>query len=109
MQYHLLKTDGVWTFRQEGSPDVLFTAETKAEATDKMQDYMESRDGDVVIHRADGRIQRHRSYPNESGSGGLSATAWSIIGVVAVAAITAASVVYYYRDSIPTSRLRLPR
>jgi hypothetical protein len=111
MQYHLLRTDGVWQFRKAGSPEALFDAETKVEAMDKMQDYMESREGDVVIHKTDGEIQQHRTYParSESGSNGLSATAWSIIGVVAVAAVTAASVVYYYRDAIPTSRLRLPR
>lgn len=111
MQYHLLKADGVWQFREEGSPDALFAAETKVEAMDKMQDFMDSREGNVLVHKADGEIQQHRSYAPEAGSGpgGLSATTWSIIGVVAVAALTAAGVVYYYRDSIPTDRLRLPR
>lgn len=108
MRYHLLKSDGVWQFREEGSADALFAAETKAEAMDQMQDYMDSREGDVLVHKADGEIQQHRSYPTASQqrSDGLSTTAWSIIGVVAVAALTAASVVYYYRESIPTDRLR---
>ena len=111
MQYHLLKADGEWQFREESSPEAIFAAETKAEALDQMQDYMESRDGNVVIHKADGQIQQHRSYPSETGSqsGILGKTAWSIIGVAAVAALTAASVVYYYRDSIPTDRLRFSR
>ena len=108
MQYHLLKADGIWQFREESSPEALFAAETKIEALDKMQDFMDSREGSVVVHKADGEIQQHRTYTVESGSrpGGLGTTTWSIIGVVAVAALTAASVVYYYRDSIPTDRLR---
>lgn len=110
MQYHLLKENGEWQLREEGSADALFAAETKAEALDKLNDYMDSREGSVSVHKADGQIQEHRNFENESKSllaNTLSVTRWSVIGVVAVAALTAAGVAYYFRDSIPTNKLRL--
>lgn len=112
MQYHLLKEDGEWQLREEGSSDSIFTTETKADALEKLSDYMDSRDGSVAVHTIDGRIQEHRSFEKESESSfvnGVSVTRWSLIGVAAVAALTAAGVAYYFRGSIPTDRLRLPR
>lgn len=108
MEYHLLKADGEWHFREANSPDALFSAETKLEAMDRMQDYMESRDGDVMIHKANGEFQSQRRYASEPETATVSPTVrnWGIFGVVAVAAITAASVVWYYRGSIPVDRLR---
>jgi hypothetical protein len=109
MNYHLLKDDGEWQLREQGSRDVVFAAETKSEALQKLTDYMDSRDGSVSVHTVDGRIQEHRSYANEGDTwlaGMHNVTKWSIIGVAAVAAVTAAGVAWYFRAAIPTERLR---
>jgi hypothetical protein len=107
MEYHLLKDNGEWQLRKEGSKKAIIAAQTKAEAIDKMRDYMESKDGSVAIHSINGEIQEHRAYsPDEDSGRMVSKKTLGIAGVVAVAAITAACVVYYYRDVIPVKRLR---
>ncbi len=108
MQYHLLKTNGAWQMRESGSEEPLYSARTKADALEALQDYMDDHEGSVTIHRADGSFQENRRYGADEGSGGLGGKAWSIIGVVAVAAATAAAVTWKFRDRIPTDRLRLP-
>lgn len=115
MNYHLLKTEGEWRLREEGSSNDEFAAETKAAALEQLGDFMESREGYVVVHRADGSIQEHRDYTREpqarsrnaKDSGGLSKRTWGLIGVITAAAVTAASLAYIFRDSIPTERLRI--
>ncbi len=110
MEYHLLKEDGEWQLREQGSREALLAARTKNEAIEKMRDYMDSRDGSVAIHTVDGQIQEHRTYEAGDETGyWVKPKTLGIIGVVAVAAITAACVVYYYRDAIPVKRMRMPR
>ena len=102
--YHLVKADGEWRLRQEGSGKEIFSAETKEAALEKLGDYMESREGNVVVHKVDGAIQEHRSYgrleENED-QGGLSKRTWGIIGLVTATAVTLASLAYVFRDNIP--------
>ena len=112
MEYHLLKENGEWQLREEGSSDPVFAAETKADALEKLNDYMDSREGSVTVHKVDGQFQERREFANESRSliaNSPRVTRWSVIGVAAVAAITAACVAYYYRGSIPMERLRFSR
>lgn len=106
--YHLVKADGEWRLREEGSGKEVYTAETKEAALEKLGDYMEDREGNVVVHKVDGAIQEHRSYGREEADDdrGLSRRAWSIIGVVTASAVTLASLAYVFRDRIPTDRLR---
>jgi hypothetical protein len=106
MNYHLLKANGEWRLREEGSKNDIYTTETKAAALKKLSEYMESAEGEVLVHKADGAIQEHRTYLADE-QGGLSKKGWSIIGVVTAVAITAASLAYVFRDSIPVDRLRL--
>jgi hypothetical protein len=109
MNYHLLKADGEWRLREEGTNKDLFATDTKADAIEKLSDYMDSREGNVVVHKADGAIQRHHSYYREEESGddgGLSRRTWGIIGAVTATAVTLASLAYVFRDSIPTDRMR---
>lgn len=109
MNYHLLKENGEWRLREEGSGSDLYTAQTKAAALEKLNEYMESSEGEVLVHKADGEIQEHRTYPRnrQDEDQGLSKKAWAVIGVVTAAAVTAASLAYVFRDSIPTDRLRI--
>jgi len=110
MEYELTKKDGQWQLTEEGSSQAILAADTKAEAIDRMRDYMHSHGGSVAIHTASGEYQEHRSYTAESGRDYLpSNKTLGIFGVVAVAAVTAACVAWYYRDSIPVERLRLSR
>ena len=107
MNYHLLKAGDEWRLREEGSDDDLFSTETKSEAIEKLSDYMESREGNVVVHKADGAIQLHRSYSSEqqaNGNSGLSTRTWGILGAVTATAVTLASLAYVFRGSIPTDR-----
>lgn len=107
MEYHLVKESGEWQLREQGSREALLAADTKSEAIDKLQDYMDSREGSVAIHGVDGRIREHRSYsPSEGPQRFVRPRTLGIIGVVALAAATAACVAWYYRDQIPTDRLR---
>ena len=109
MNYHLLKAEGEWRLREEGSNDDLFKTETKSDAIEKLSDYMDSREGHVVVHKADGAIQLHRSYPGDNQSdksSGLSKRSWGIIGAVTATAVTLASLAYVFRGSIPIDRFR---
>ena len=107
MEYHLVKEEGEWQLREQGSREALLAADTKSEAIDKVRDFMEAREGSVAIHGIDGRIQEHRAYtPSEEPERFVRPRTLGIIGVVAIAAATAACVAWYYRDAIPTDRLR---
>jgi hypothetical protein len=115
MEYHLVKNEGEWQLHKQGSTEPLVSAETKAEAIDRMRDYMYTEGGSVVIHSTNGEIQEHRRYaPTDDNSWterhlGVTGKSLGIFGVVAVAAVTAACVAFYYRDRLPLERLRLPR
>lgn len=107
MNYHLLKANGEWRLREEGSNDDLFRTETKSDAIAKLSDYMDSREGHVVVHKADGAIQLHRSFSSDEQAdknSGLSKRTWGIIGAVTATAVTLASLAYVFRGSIPTDR-----
>lgn len=108
MQYHLLKANGKWQLRESGSDEAVYSASTKADALEALQDYMDDHDGSVTIHRADGSFQENRRYSTDASSSSLSGKAWGIVGTVAVAASTAALVAWKFRDRLPVDRLRLP-
>ena len=115
MEYHLVKNEGEWQLHKQGSSEPLVSADTKADAIDRMRDYMYTEGGSVAIHSINGEIQEHRHYePTDDGSWaerhiGVSKKSLGIFGVIAIAAVTAACVAVLYRDRIPMDRLRLPR
>lgn len=98
MQYHLLPDDDNWQLREEGSSDPVFTAKTKAEALDKLESYMDSREGSVVVQKGDGQIQEHRNFDGTALSEPAEAptmTRWGVIGAAALMAITVAVLAMY--------------
>lgn len=114
MNYHLSLKENEWRLEKEGSNKAVIAAATKSEALEKTADYMDGRDGAVFIHKKNGQFEQSRKYSAGDGQtqktfGPLTPKTWSILGIVAVAAATAAGVVYYYRNSIPLDRLRLDR
>lgn len=104
MQYHLLKADGEWQLREEGTSDALFGVKTKDEALDKLNDYMSSRDGSVAVHKTNGEIQEHRTYTDAETEGASRGNGWAFVGVAAVAVVAVAGAAWYFRGSIPTDR-----
>ena len=98
MQYHLLPDDDNWELREEGANEAVFTADTKAEALDKLESYMDSREGSVVVHKDDGQIQEHRTFDGTETSQPAEASTmarWGVIGAAALMAITAAGLAIY--------------
>ena len=100
MHYYLSKSNGKWLLREEGSIEAVFAADTKTEALDKLEEHMKTQDGSMSVYTAGGSINEHRNFQGERKHWDVSK--WSVIGVVAVAALTAVGVVFYFRDSIPT-------
>ncbi|NYS80124.1 DUF2188 domain-containing protein [Halomonas glaciei] len=65
-KYDISKDDKGWRFGKEGSDRALRRADTKADATDKMRDYMKDKEGSVKIRKQDGTYQEERTYPRSS-------------------------------------------
>lgn len=61
-KYHLEKKNGDWRLRKAGSNRALLKADTKQLAILGMREYMETHDGSVRIHKANGRVQEERTY-----------------------------------------------
>jgi len=64
-KYHVSKRKNEpWRFKQEGAKRVIATADTKAEAMEKMRDFMHAgHEGSVRIHKEKGAFQEERTYP----------------------------------------------
>ena len=61
-RYHLERKNDAWRLRKAGSNRALVKADTKGLAILEMQGYMETHEGSVRIHKANGRIQEERTY-----------------------------------------------
>jgi hypothetical protein len=61
-KYHLEKKDEDWRLRKAGSNRAVVKADTKELAILGMRRYMETHEGSVRIHKANGRIQEDRTY-----------------------------------------------
>jgi hypothetical protein len=61
-RYHLEKKNEGWRLRKAGSNRAVVKADTKGLAILGMQGYMETHEGSVRIHKANGRIQAERTY-----------------------------------------------
>lgn len=62
-KYHLAQKGDKWRLEKAKSNRAVVSADTKAEAMDKMQNYMKTHSGSVRIHKQDGTIQEERTYP----------------------------------------------
>jgi hypothetical protein len=61
-KYHLEKKNETWRLRKAGSNRAVVKADTKELAILGMRGYMETHEGSVRIHKANGRIQEDRTY-----------------------------------------------
>ena len=62
-RYHLWKKSDEWRLVKAGlNHRAVVKADTKAVAILEMQGYMQSREGSVRIHKANGRVQEERMY-----------------------------------------------
>ncbi len=61
-KYHLEKKNENWRLRKAGSNRAVVKADTKELAILGMRGYMETHEGSVRIHKANGRIQEDRTY-----------------------------------------------
>ncbi len=62
-KFHVTKKNDEWRMEAAGSNRAVVRAPTKAEAIQKVQNYMKTHEGSVRIHKEDGRIQEERTYP----------------------------------------------
>ena len=62
-QYHLTKKGSEWRLEKAGSNRAVVKAGTKEQAVQQMRGYMKGKEGSVVIHKQNGRIQEERTYP----------------------------------------------
>lgn len=60
--YHITQKGDIWQFKKEGGQKAISNSDTKAEAMEKMKDFMADKIGSVKIHKQDGRIQEERTY-----------------------------------------------
>ncbi len=61
-RYHLEKKNEGWRLRKAGSNRAVVKADTKELAILGMRAYMETHEGSVRIHKANGRVQEERTY-----------------------------------------------
>jgi len=61
-RYHLERKNDAWRLRKAGSNRAVVKADTKELAILEMRGYMETHEGSVRIHKANGRIQEERTY-----------------------------------------------
>ena len=61
-RYHLEKKNENWRLRKAGSNRAVVKADTKELAILGMRGYMETHEGAVRIHKANGRMQEERTY-----------------------------------------------
>jgi len=61
--YHITKNGVQWSFQKEGAGRAINNSETKAEAIEKMREFMSNKEGSVKIHKENGLIQEERTYP----------------------------------------------
>lgn len=64
--YHLTKDGDAWKLKPEGGSRAVISAENKAEAVQRMREYMETHPGSVKIHKENGQIQEERTYPGSA-------------------------------------------
>ena len=62
-KFHLTKKGDEWRLEKAGTNRARVKAPTKAEAMQQMQEYMQSHEGSVRIHKQDGQFQEERTYP----------------------------------------------
>ena len=62
-KFHLTKKGNEWKLVKANSNRAVVKADTKAEAVQKMREYMQTHEGSVRIHKEDGKIQEERTYP----------------------------------------------
>lgn len=62
-KFHLTKKDDEWRLEKAGTNRARVKAPTKAEAMQKMREYMQHNEGSVRIHNVNGQIQEERTYP----------------------------------------------
>ncbi len=62
-KFHLTKKGDEWRLEKAGTNRARVSAPTKAEAMQKMQNYMQRHEGSVRIHKENGQIQEERTYP----------------------------------------------
>ncbi len=62
-KFHLTKKGNEWRLEKANSNRAVVKADTKAEAVQKMREYMQTHEGSVRIHKEDGKIQEERTYP----------------------------------------------
>ena len=61
-RYDLTKKGENWALKGQGADRATLTAPTKAEALQKMQEFMADKHATVRIHKTDGTIQEERTY-----------------------------------------------
>lgn len=62
-KFHLTKKGDEWRLEKAGTNRARVKAPTKAEAVQKMREYMQDHEGSVRIHKENGQIQEERTYP----------------------------------------------
>ena len=61
--YHITKSEKLWTLVKEGAQRASKTAATKAEITALASEFLQGKTASLKIHKEDGTIQEERTFP----------------------------------------------
>ncbi|WP_165496979.1 DUF2188 domain-containing protein [Phytopseudomonas dryadis] len=64
-RYHIVPVEVGWAFQRDGAEQAAKVTETREELLRLMPVYMAGKDGTLILHRADGSVERELSYPSE--------------------------------------------
>jgi Uncharacterized protein conserved in bacteria (DUF2188) len=99
--YHLVKHADFWRLEEEGGNKAILTADTQAEALEQTRDYMNTRDGAVWIHGADGRIQESRTFSTENAGRNLAfGLSWPSLLTIGITFAAGCALAWHYRRDI---------
>ena len=64
--YHITKSDELWTLVKEGAQRASKTAGTKSEIISMASEFLQGKTASLKIHKEDGTIQEERTFPRSA-------------------------------------------
>lgn len=100
--YHLVKRANLWRLEEEGAEQAILSAQTKADALEQTEAFMNDKRGAVWIHKADGELQEERTYTldRQRRSSGLSGLTWATVATLGITFAAGCALAWYYRKDL---------
>lgn len=64
--YHITKSDELWTLVKEGAQRASKSASTKSEIISIASEFLQGKTASLKIHKEDGTIQEERTFPRSA-------------------------------------------